>query len=74
MSERSAPRRRKRQGPAPTSLVVRLDEADLARIVSEVTAVLRRERVIDDIARSVRDQLRELADESEATGTPADGS
>jgi len=38
--------------------VVRLHEGDIARIVEGVVAALKRERLVDDVARSVRERLR----------------
>jgi len=51
---------------------VRLHERDIDRIVTAVVTAIRRERMVDDIARSIRERLRELNDESKARDEPHD--
>jgi len=54
----AATQQRKRSGAADDTPVVRLHEGDIARIVEGVVAALKRERLVDDVARSVRERLR----------------
>jgi hypothetical protein len=44
---------------------VRLHEQDVERIAAAVVAAIRRERAVDDIARSIQVRLREVNRETE---------
>lgn len=52
-----APRRR-RVSTGPAVPVVRLHEQDIERIVSALLEALRRERLVDDVARFVRKRMQ----------------
>ena len=58
----AAPARRLRTGADPTAgePTCRLHEEDIELVAQAVVRVLRRERLVDDLARSLRARLAEL--------------